>query len=257
MAVELTVATFNIRNGRAHDGWNHWWLRRGVTASWARSLDADIVGFQEVFDFQRRFLSGRLPDYAVAGRGRDADGGGEQVPVFVRPPWQIVEVRHHWFSPTPWIAGSVPEQTEVPRMATLVTCRHRSAGIRIVAANVHLDHRSEKNRRMSATQLVDVFGDPSVAGLPVVLLGDFNATPARTKLYDDLEAAGFRRASYGGSSFNGWRHGATNEEGQLDQILVRDGAVETWRDVPPELRWTATARTPSDHWPLLARATLG
>jgi len=76
MPVQLTVATFNIRNGRAPDRYNHWLLRRRTTARWFRGLNAHVVGLQEVYPFQRRYLSRRWPGASVAGRGRGAGGGG-------------------------------------------------------------------------------------------------------------------------------------------------------------------------------------
>ncbi|HJR24407.1 MAG TPA: endonuclease/exonuclease/phosphatase family protein, partial [Acidimicrobiales bacterium] len=54
---ELRVATFNVRNGRALDGFVRAWpfRRRAVVAAIA-SLDADVVGLQEAYRFQLRSL---------------------------------------------------------------------------------------------------------------------------------------------------------------------------------------------------------
>lgn len=248
MAESLTVASFNIRTGHAPDGRDHWLLRRRVTAAWARELDADVLGLQEALGFQRERLAAALPDHAVAGRGRDAGGGGEQVPVFVRPPWLIEDVDHRWFGATPEEPGSKLPGTTLPRLTTSVLCRHRSSGLRMRVLDTHLDHRREENRVASARQLVNDVDRSSAA----VLLGDFNARPGDSEVFEVLADAGWRRLRYEGSSFNGWRHGTAHPSGQIDHILVRDGVDTVWHGDTARLVSTETGRLPSDHWPLVA-----
>lgn len=252
MSAQLTVATFNIRNGRAPDGRNQWVLRRHVTAAWMRRLDADVVGLQEAYAGQRTYLSRRLPDHAVVGVGRDRDGGGEQVPIFVRHPLQLVGVRHHWFSDTPDLPGSKLPGAKFPRLATIATLRHRDSGLHFVVANLHLDATNEANRVTSARQLVRVLS----ADLPTIVLGDFNTIPGRSKVFTALDEAGFARLPYEGSSFNGFKPVLTNHEGPIDQILVRDGGGSTWHDASAHVVSAPVGPMPSDHWPVAARLRL-
>jgi len=78
----LRVASFNIRNGIAWDGLDSWPLRRPATAATIAGLDADLLGLQEVYGFQQRYLLRRLPGYAATGAGRtDGRSRGERCAV--------------------------------------------------------------------------------------------------------------------------------------------------------------------------------
>lgn len=248
MSVRITVASFNIRNGLALDGRDHWLFRRRTTLDWARRLDADVIGFQEVYGFQRRALAKALPDHAVAGRGRSRWGLGEQVPIFVRPPLRVEAVEHRWFGATPTVPGSLLADSKPPRMTTAIICSHETSDLQLRILDTHLDHRSEENRMASARQLVADFDDD----LPSVLLGDFNARPDRSDAFRILAEAGWRRLAYDGSSFNGWEHGTGHPSGPIDHILIRDGADWAMRGEDARIVSAETGRMPSDHWPLVA-----
>ena len=77
MATTLGVASFNIRNGWAFDGWNSWPLRRRSTLATIKALDADVLGLQESFRFQYRWIRKRLPPSESWWDGRGASGRGE------------------------------------------------------------------------------------------------------------------------------------------------------------------------------------
>ncbi|MEJ7721431.1 MAG: endonuclease/exonuclease/phosphatase family protein [Ilumatobacteraceae bacterium] len=127
MHVDLTVATFNIRNGLAWDGRNSWPLRRRATAKALAALDADIVGLQEVYGFQRRYLLGRVPGYRAVGKGRRNGRRGEQCPILVRDPVAIDADWTRWFGDEPEHPGSRLPGASFPRIATMATC-HRADG---------------------------------------------------------------------------------------------------------------------------------
>lgn len=248
-SVSLTVACFNIRNGLALDGWNHWLLRRRRTLRRIRDLDADVLGLQEVHGFQRRSILRAFSDHAIAGRGRGARGTGEQVPILVRSPFVVEAIEHRWFGDTPTVPGTLLAGSRPPRITTTATVRHHGSGLRFRVMNTHLDHRDEVNRVSSAQQLVR----DGATDLPAILLGDFNTRPGSSAVFDVLADAGWRRLTYEGSSFNGWRHGTDHPAGQIDQILVRDGAVESACWIGDTARLvTTTGPLPSDHWPLVA-----
>lgn len=252
MTAHLTVATFNVRYGRAHDGRNSWRFRRGLTRRTIAGLRADVIGLQEVLPAQRHYLARGLPDYEFVGVGRDADGRGEQAPLLVTPPVWVESVRYHWFGPTPDVVGSRFPDARHPRVATIATCVHRTSGHRFVVANVHLDERLEANRQAGIDQLLAALDDR----VPTLLLGDFNVDPRPTGLFSSLAEQRFRRLDYDGSSFHGWRGGRTEAHGRIDHLLVRDGADLGWAATRAELVWWASGRLPSDHWPVVARVAL-
>ena len=68
--------SYNVRYGSARDGLDAWPLRAGLAVGVVERRRPDLVGMQEVLDFQRRAFVSGLEGYQVFGVGRDADGGG-------------------------------------------------------------------------------------------------------------------------------------------------------------------------------------
>lgn len=85
----LRVKRFNVRNGRAFGGWDSWLFRRRSLVDTITGLDASVIGLQEVFAFQRRWLMSRLPHHTAYGVGRGRFRFGEQCPILARQRWGI------------------------------------------------------------------------------------------------------------------------------------------------------------------------
>ena len=236
MTDTLVVASFNIRNGRAFDGWNSWPFRRGATAAALRALDADVVGLQEVYRFQLRYLLRKVPGYKAAGSGRNRGGDGEHTPVLVRG--RVLAHATRWFD----VDGA-----RFPRIAT--TARVEVGGNELTFTSTHLDERSAARRRESAAQLLRWLAD--VEG-PHVIAGDFNDTLDDT-MFTTFADAGFRSALPDDAPGTTHHFTGRTDGRRIDHILVSpsievlDAAVVT--DRPDE-------RLPSDHWPVVARLRL-
>jgi endonuclease/exonuclease/phosphatase family metal-dependent hydrolase len=243
----LRVASFNIRNGRAWDGWNSWPFRKRSTLATIRQLDADVLGLQEVFPFQRQWLAHRLRKHDVLGEFRDGGRHGEGTPLFLRR--GTVEHDEAW---TRWFGGvkgaRMPEAS-FPRIATSALVTERSTGTRVRVTNLHLDERSDRNRRVSVEELagwLDEDGD-----IAHVVLGDFNAT-VENPLFEVLAARGLRQALPRGSV--GTNHDFTGKTSgrRIDHIMV-SASIE----VRGATVVTSTGRRlPSDHWPVVADLVL-
>ena len=245
--MELTVGSYNIRNGVALDRASCWFRRRATLARVVRALDADVWGLQEAYGFQRGYLRRRaLWGHAEFGIGRNPDGGGEGCPVYARDAvFRVVEASTRWFGETPEIPGSRLPDAGFPRVATMATVEHRESGQRFVVANTHLDEKSPDNRRASVDQLVDWL-DPR---LPTVVCGDFNSRPDEPP-YRAMVAAGFS-PSLGpddGPTSNGF--GDPDHAHHIDEVFVRGLDV-----VRCSVR--RDAGFASDHWPILATLRLG
>jgi endonuclease/exonuclease/phosphatase family metal-dependent hydrolase len=184
----LRVATFNIRNGVALDGFDSWPFRRRATAGTVARLDCDVAGLQEVYGFQQRYLLARLPGYVATGVGRtDGRRRGERCTVLYRGArLALDDSATRWFSDTPDVAGSTSWGNRLPRIVTLARFTDLRSGRRFGLANCHLEGWPPAARHRSAAALV-TWLEPD---LPWIVLGDFNAGPddeaVRTLLAADL-----------------------------------------------------------------------
>jgi endonuclease/exonuclease/phosphatase family metal-dependent hydrolase len=245
--VRLTVATFNLRNGLARDGRHCWPLRRRATAAVLAGLDADVIGLQEAFGFQARWLHRRLGRraYAMVGDGRSPRRSGERTSVLVRrSTLTVVEARTRWFGAEPDRPGTRLPGASFPRTVTVVRLRPAAGGPELVAANTHLDEHLEANRVTAADQLVGWLGEG-----PAVVVGDLNAEPGTAPL-TRLHAAGLRDVL--GPDAPGTNHDFTGRTDgrRIDHVLVSPHwTVESARVVTDR----PGGRLPSDHWPVVAR----
>jgi len=243
-ARDLVVATYNIRNGRAHDGWNSWMFRKRATARTLRGLDADAIGLQEVYRFQLRSLGRALPGYEAHGQARDDGERGERVPVLTRTGRLVVlDHRTLWFGDHPEQPGSRWPDARFPRVATLVRVRDRQTAAEFTVASAHLDARHRHNRVRSAEQLVAWVGDEAA-----VVAIDLNDEEGPATVFD---AAGFRDAVpvNGGGTFHGFRGGDGGP--RIDRIYVTRHFDVVHAEV---VRTPSGGRLGSDHWPV--RATI-
>ena len=84
-------------------------------------LDADLIGLQEVYGFQQRYLLRHAPGYAATGAGRtDGRGRGERCAVLYRSArLALTSSTTRWFSDTPDLPGSTGWGNRLPRIVTL------------------------------------------------------------------------------------------------------------------------------------------
>ncbi|HYI60594.1 MAG TPA: endonuclease/exonuclease/phosphatase family protein [Acidimicrobiales bacterium] len=246
----LRVATFNIRNGLAWDGCNSWPFRRRATLRAIQDLDADVLGLQEVYRFQLRWLARHLPGYVVlAGEGRSSRRGGEMGPLLVRAGSATATgATTRWYGPTPDVAGTRLPEASFPRTATVAELHLIAWDRTVQVATTHLDEARKENRVRSAEQLLGWLRPD----LPRLVVGDLNATPPSGTIAalraGGLEPVLLPEGTGTAHQFTGRRDGV-----QIDHILssgewsVRSATVHA---TPPG------PRLPSDHWPLSADLTL-
>jgi endonuclease/exonuclease/phosphatase family metal-dependent hydrolase len=171
----LRVMSFNIRYGTARDGVNAWPGRRQHVVSVIRTFGPDLLGTQETLPFQAEQLGQDLPGYQYIGWSRDASADGEQCGIFVKTErFEVQDSGQFWLSETPDEKFSKSWDSSLPRVATWVRLKDRSAsGRSLLFFNTHFDHRGVTARRESAAVLVQR-AQQLAAGLPVLLTGDFN-----------------------------------------------------------------------------------
>ena len=262
----VRVMSLNIRYGTARDGNNAWPRRREAVFGVVRSFEPDLLGTQETLAFQRDELLTAFPTFAAVAAGRD-DGreAGEMAAVFYdRDHFEPLDSGHLWLSETPEVPGSRGWDAALPRIATWVKLRDRTApqDAPILFLNAHFDHVGQRARLESA-RLIRRSLATLGAGCRLVLTGDFNAAEASPpyaalfaddaaapKLLDTLRAA-VPQSTGPEATFNGFNPTTTAGE-RIDWI----GCSPDWRVVAASIDRTVVAgRTPSDHWPVTATLT--
>ena len=281
----FNVATYNLRqqNGNDDAAGNGWEQRAPIVAQLIQFHDFDIFGTQEGFKHQLDDLQKALPGYSYIGVGRD-DGhdAGEHSAIFYRDDlFDLLDHGDFWLSETPEKPGLGWDAVCV-RICTWGKFRHRASGKEFVYMNLHMDHVGKVARVESAklvrSRIKDIVGDGAA-----IVTGDFNVDQthesyrtmtANNELVDSYETAELRYAPNG--TFNGYHtDGFTNS--RIDHVFVTPDIkvrkygvlTDTYRtpdgpgqDVklnaaPREIRAKKyTARTPSDHFPVMVQLEL-
>lgn len=257
----IKVMSFNIRYGTANDGENHWKKRSYLVAETIKMFDPDLLGTQEVLDFQTKFLQSELPGYGFHGVGRqDGSNSGEFVPVmYKKDRFKVGDAGHFWLSEKPDVAGSKSWDSSLPRMVSWVELSDlKNDGNKFVFMNTHFDHRGRTARLESARLIRKRVEKFMSKGLPVVITGDFNTTEdlqpyqeltngtaaSRTPIIDS-----FRRAN---------PERSPNESTSTRWVGNRAGSRIDWVLHSPEfttlqstINYTnENGRYPSDHYPV-------
>ena len=260
-AAPLRVMSFNIRYGTAADGDNAWPRRTELVYDVIARFQPDLIGYQEVLDFQFDALVARFPELTSEGVGRD-DGrrkGEFSSLAYRRDRFTRIASGTFWLSATPDVPGSKSWDAALPRICTWVRLRETASGRELVFANTHFDHRGQVARREAARVLSERLS-PVAAGVPAVLTGDFNITedtPAFKVLVDPPEASWVRwidayrilhpERSPDEASFNGFK--GTVRGARIDFVLHTGHFRASAAAIDRHQR---EGRLPSDHYPVTA-----
>ena len=260
--IPLRVMTFNLLNGKHDHHVARWDDRKQLAAACIKAADPDLLGMQEVLDFQAEYLREQLPGYGFVGTGR-ADGkhAGEHMAIFFKTDrFEKLDAGHFWLSKTPDVPGSKDWLSAVPRMVTWVKLRTREEPVRtFYHFNTHFDPVSKWAQIESAGLLCRRVAE--IAGSsPAIVTGDFNAH-AGNETYKTLlgEEGGegltfidsFRAAHPDRRGNEGTYHlpGNVRVPRRIDWILH----TPHFRTVGAAVDLTNDAgRFPSDHYPVIA-----
>lgn len=257
---KINIMSFNIRYDNAGDGDNQWKFRKDYAADLIRFYDADIIGTQEVLHNQLTDLCDRMPDYSYVGVGRE-DGktkGEYSVVLFKKDRFKIIDSGNFWLSENMNAIGNKGWDAACERIATWVILKDKESGKSLFLLNTHLDHMGQTARREGA-KLVLKEAEVLAKGLPVVVTGDFNATPNEESIQvltnkNDKRYLTHTRdiaaLKYGPEyTFHNFGKIPVEKRQFIDYIFVKGDIKVTRHGVLTDLKYNLY---PSDHYPILA-----
>jgi endonuclease/exonuclease/phosphatase family metal-dependent hydrolase len=172
-----TIMSFNIRYDNPNDGANSWQNRKDNALNMLRYNEVDVLGLQEVLAHQLADIKKEFPEYEAIGVGReDGKQKGEFSPVlFNKNKFQLLQSGYFWLSETPTLP-SKGWDAACERIATWVQLKDKKSGKKVFVLNTHFDHEGQVARQESVA-LIKTKIEQLSSNLPVILMGDFNATP--------------------------------------------------------------------------------
>lgn len=174
----IEVLSFNMRYDNPGDEFNSWQFRKESAAQLIRKQNADIVGTQEVLHHQLEALKQLLPEYTYVGVGRqDGKTTGEYATLMIRTErFDVKQSGNFWLSETPDVPGSKGWDAACERVATWAVLTDKLTKKPLFVINTHLDHMGQEARQKGVALLLE---ETTRLGsdMPVIITGDFNATP--------------------------------------------------------------------------------
>ncbi|MDR0844981.1 MAG: endonuclease/exonuclease/phosphatase family protein [Tannerella sp.] len=259
--VDLNVMTFNIRMDNKGDSLNSWPYRKDVAAEVVKAHDVDLLGAQEVLFHQLTDLKARLPEYQSIGVGReDGKEKGEYSAIFYKKD-RFTEVKSgtFWLSETPEVAGSKGWDGACERVATWAILQEKDSKKQIFYINTHLDHVGKVARQEGVTLLLNRAKDLG-KGLPIIITGDFNATPESDVIKHVTESGEFldsrviaQNVSGNTGTFHGFGRIPVERRQRIDFIFVTKQMSVTSLEVLPDQLNDINV---SDHAPVAAHIIL-
>lgn len=250
----INIMSFNIRGttGILVDGINAWDNRRKLNIATIQKYAPDVLGFQEAKQGNIEAYAKSLSEYSsFQGLAASRRGGDEYTPIYWKSHrFEPVETGNFYLSQTP-DNESLGWDSSLVRVAAWLKLRERESNEVFFVLNTHFPHEGDIHEtRNNCAKLIIEKVNAHAADLPVIVMGDFNATPD-SAAYRSFIDAGFAD-SYTGQRVNTFH----NFEGEnyassgvhIDWILIKRFAAkacEVIKDARPPL-------FPSDHYPVLA-----
>ncbi|MCK9422290.1 MAG: endonuclease/exonuclease/phosphatase family protein [Bacteroidales bacterium] len=251
----LKILTYNIRFDNPADGANAWTNRRAWLCDQIHSVAPDLFGIQEGLVSQINYLDSAFSDYRHIGVGRsDGKNKGEFSAIYYNSKRFTLTVQGtFWLSPTPEKA-SVGWDAALERICTYGLFQDPSTGRKFWMFNTHFDHVGTEARKNSALLILQKMKSLNTAGYPVILTGDFNATPESEPIkllcaeLQDSQVADKSMMMGPGGTFNDFDPTKPATQ-RIDYIFSSKGFHVTSYFVPRQSR---DGRYASDHFPVIA-----
>ena len=191
----VRAASYNIRYSNSSDtGDKAWDSRKVALCDLVKSIEPDVLGFQEVRSDQYTYLKSQLPGYAFIGAMRDSTDSAEATPVaFLMSRFALLDSGTFWLSATPNVVGSKKWGNGIadsgqPRICTWALLRDRTTGGVFCFASTHLDLNDAPRLAGMRLILSSLVAKWEGVHVPVVVVGDMNAFETETSMVEVAEA---------------------------------------------------------------------
>ncbi|MEN6324298.1 MAG: endonuclease/exonuclease/phosphatase family protein [Proteiniphilum sp.] len=255
----FNVASFNIRMDTPNDKLNAWTYRKDMVNGLVRFHDFGIFGIQEGFHHQiMDILTSGDYDYVGVGRDDGKEAGEHSAIIYRKERFQVLDKGNFWFSETPDVPGKGWDATCCNRICSWAKFKDKSSGKEFYFFNVHYDHQGKEARRQSSFLLMKKIREIA-DGYPVIVTGDFNATPdsepIQIILKDGLLNDSFaisRQQPYGTvGTYNSFNLNSSMQN-RIDYVWVTHDIVVNKYGVLNDVQ---LGHFPSDHFPVMVNVS--
>jgi endonuclease/exonuclease/phosphatase family metal-dependent hydrolase len=183
--MELSLLSSNIRFANPADKTNDWEFRRPFLITLIEECAPDILGTQEGREKQIRHLAAGLNKLTLIDAHREWIEERMYPCLFINTEkFEILRSGDIWLSETPSQAASKFSESAFPRLCVWVEVLLKNTNLKLMLVNTHLDHIKQDTRKLQARVLATEIR--KLSSLPVILMGDFNESPA-TFIKEELE----------------------------------------------------------------------
>jgi len=171
--------SYNIRYNNVNDGENKWDERKDDVVALLNHYEPLVFGIQEGLLEQVQYIRDQSGVYDYSGVGRD-DGNekGEFTAIFYnKENLTLLTEGTFWLSETPEKV-SKDWDAALPRICSYAQFKFKDTDRTFWFFNAHFDHVGKIARANSATLIVQKIKEIAGSVSPVILSGDFNATPS-------------------------------------------------------------------------------
>lgn len=165
---DITIMSYNI----LHDGADNWQKknRMPMVLETVRSVDPDVIGFQEVSAAWYEYLTNNLPDYQILKAYQPGVGEGVMIAYKIAR-FNLLEKDYFYLSETPEVRSKGWDATDY-RVLLWAKLYDKQTGKTFVQANTHLYHSLE-TARFYGSQMVNDYLQG--LDLPFFSCGDYNS----------------------------------------------------------------------------------
>ena len=261
----LKIATYNIRIKTKNDrGLHSWKNRKASVAKLIKSNKIDICAVQEIKNkSQERKLQKLLPNFSLYSKARENNRGsrGERIGIlYSKTRFQKENDGFFFLSPTPTISSKGWDAAS-NRICVWVKLYDKISQQSLYVFDAHFDHKGSIAREKSAELIISKIKEIA-DNKSVICCGDFNASPAETKVHDalkteliDSEQIADIKMNTTVGTFNSWADSISSfpENTKIDYIYCKDIQVFTYNILNTKIENDAY---PSDHFPVMIKCKL-